>query len=187
MSNDRDTPSSEMLAMEGFLNEIQDLIRDLAVVVEINRICKNEHGNLTAFGDAALKEGLTRGTPIGVLARMLGITRQAVWERSIIKSSSKNVVYAEEHNIEDSLHTIRIAALLKKASTLSSLLLRLRILLKRPKGSRLSIFGREFLYIAIKNNIETSLVASILNVSPSYISLFRTRNSPKAHESPHFR
>ena len=180
MSNDRDTPSSELLAMEGFLNEIQDLIRDLAVVVEINRISKNEHGHLTAFGDAALKEGLSRGTPIGVLARMLGITRQAVWERGLITSPSNNGIYTGEPETEENLHTLRISALLKKASTISSLLLRLRILLKSKKGSRLSPFGREFLYIAIRNNIETNLAASILNVSPSYISLFRTRNSSKA-------
>jgi hypothetical protein len=186
MSNDRNTPSSEMEAMEAFLNEIQDLIRDLAVVVEMNRLCKDGHGHLTAFGDAALKEGLNRGTPIGVLARILGITRQGVWERGLIKAPLNNLIHVEESKIEENLHTLRISALLKRASFLSNSLLRLRTLLKKPKGNRLSLFGREFLCIAIRNNIETGLIASILNVSPSYISLFKKRISSEVHESPHF-
>jgi hypothetical protein len=174
-----DIHDSEMLAMEGFLNEIQDLIRDLVVVVEMNRLCKNEYGHLTAFGNSALTEGINRGTPVGVLTRMIGITKQAVWERRSNKSliSDENDVVGQT-DLDENLYAIRTRSLLRRASTLSRSMLRLRLLLKNSKGNRLSVFGKEFLIIALKNKVETGLIASVLDVSPSYIALFRRRIKP---------
>ena len=164
----------EEFAIESFLNGIYDIIKDLKVAAEINRLCKNEHGRLTAFGDAALTEGINRGTPTGLLARMLGITKQALWARN--SSTITKIEEEEEVESEEGLYTVRNISLLRSAGNLSRSALRLRLLLKRPKGNRLSPFGREFLIAALKNNVDHRLIASILDVSPSYINLFINRN-----------
>jgi hypothetical protein len=176
MPDNNSAHANEVIAVEGFLNEIQELIKDLRVVVEMNRLCKNEHGRLTAFGDFTIAEGISRKTPVGVLTRMTGITKQAVWERrSHIDNDDGIEETVESMKLGDSLYSVRATSLLKHASSLSRSMLRLRLLFKSPKGNRLSEFGKEFLVIALRHDVEPGLIASVLDVSSSYISLFRQR------------